>query len=288
MANSMTAFARIESQNNFGSLVWEIRSLNHRFLDIFLRLPENFRQLENDIRSKIKNNINRGKLDASLYFIQDVKQQNSVDINEEILKSVAESLSRAGNFLGAHQQVNLMDVLAWPGVIKEAEIDTDALSQEALNLLEQTIISLVKARAQEGAKLQAIVKQKLKLLKPLIEKAKVRVPETISNHRQKLKSAMDELKLKVDNERLDQEIALLIQKMDISEELDRLSTHVEEVNNVFNKTEPIGRRLDFLMQELHREANTLGSKSQDSVTTSLALEMKVIIEQMREQVQNIE
>lgn len=288
MANSMTAFARMEHQGKFGLLVWEIRSLNHRFLDVHLRFPDSLRYLENDARAALKKKVYRGKLDAYLHFTPDESLVNKLSINQSALQLLVDGVSTVGKSINQDQQVNLMEVLSWPGVIQKDEFDKKALGQEAMSTLIGAIDALVKVRNVEGENLSKITLQKLGLLKSLVSQAQQAMPEVILRHKQKMTISLQEIMGEVDAIRLEQEIAILAQKMDIEEEMDRLSTHLTEVENVLKKSEPIGRRLDFLMQELHREANTLGSKSQDIKITAVALKMKVIIEQMREQVQNIE
>ncbi len=284
----MTAFARVEGNSKFGSLVWEIRSLNNRFLDIYLHLPDNLRHLENDVRLGLKQKINRGKLDARLHFVADENVTDKIELNQGALKSLSDSVSAVADVLDTKQQVDIMQVLSWPGIIKKIDFEQEILEQEAMDTLYQAVDILEKARHTEGKNLSTIILQKLDLLRSLVAKAKLRMPEVIKQHKKKLAASLNDFRREVDENRLEQEIAILAQKMDIDEEMDRLNTHIGEVENVFKKTEPIGRRLDFLMQELHRETNTLGSKSQDIEITATALQMKVIIEQMREQVQNIE
>jgi uncharacterized protein (TIGR00255 family) len=289
MIASMTGFARHERTGPYGTLVCEIRSVNHRYLDATLRLPDSCRALEPALRQALAARINRGKVDCTL---QQRAAQNSaagLDIDQEVLKRLLGRLAELKDALAQPPaQVDLIEVLRWPGVLREADASSDQLQVDAQSLFAQTLAELAAARAREGARLAQLIEQRLAALSQMIDGTRGRLPEAQARIRQRFAERLAELKVQVDPERIEQEIALLLQRFDIAEEIDRLSGHIVEARRALSSSEPAGRRLDFLMQEFNREANTMSSKSQDQETTRTAVEMKVLIEQMREQVQNIE
>lgn len=288
MIRSMTAFARVEKNTEKGLISWEIRSVNHRFSEVSLRLPEDFRPLEPKIREIISSRVKRGKIDANLRF----QPVNSDELNFELDKDLAAKLAHAtreiDQLLYNAAPINALDVLRWPGVIKAPEQDLTQLESDTLSLLGEAMDELVESRAREGEKLKAIIETRCSAIEDQVKTVSQRLPEILQAMRSRLEERLAEIKGELDPARVEQEIVILANKADVDEELDRLSTHVAEILRVLNQDEPVGRRLDFLMQELNREANTLGSKSVHTDLTNASVELKVLIEQMREQVQNIE
>ncbi len=288
MAQSMTAFARQESQGDWGVLTWELRTVNHRYLEMALRLPEELRVLEPKVRELVNRFLNRGKLDCQLRWQKPQHQSAQILVDEELVKA----LSHASRLVDAHiynpAPINALDIMRWPGVLQTAETDLDALGNQALQVLESALKELTEARSREGNTLKQLILQRCANIDEIVKQVQSLLPQAQSRYRERLLQRIQELKEEPDQNRLEQELVFLAQKMDVAEEVDRLSAHVEEVRRVLNQSQPIGRRLDFLMQELHREANTLGSKSVDTETTRASVDLKVLIEQCREQVQNIE
>jgi uncharacterized protein (TIGR00255 family) len=288
MLNSMTGFARAEISVAEGSLVWEARSVNHRYLEAQIKLPEGLRGLEPELRALAGEKLARGKLDATLHF------QRSTDVAPELTlnTALAHQLLAHGQRLAAELDnpapVNPIDILRWPDVLQEQPVDLDGLKQPISELLGKALDALCENRASEGKRTQAILEEKLGQVSKLVASVRARAPEVLKLIRVRIKERAESLEIKADPERLEQELLMLAQKLDVAEELDRLDAHISETLAAFKTGEPVGRRLDFLMQEFNREANTLGSKSADAETTRQAVDIKVLIEQMREQVQNIE
>ena len=288
----MTAFARVEDSNEAGSVTWELRSVNHRYLEPGIKLPEDFRQLEPDIRKLLPKYLNRGKVDIGLRYKLAEQQQGKIGVNEEILQSLREVEQKVLSIVHEGSKLSVADILSWPGVIVDVERDFASLSELALVSLEKALVQLQQGRETEGAAIDEMIRGRCAQITGIVAELREHRPQLVAAMREKWQAALDE-KLKqwrdtASENRLEQELVMLAQKLDVAEELDRLDTHVEEVLKVLDRDEPVGRRLDFLMQELNREANTLGSKSQDSQTTQCAVDLKVLIEQMREQVQNVE
>jgi len=288
----MTAFARVQESNDTGSITWELRSVNHRYLEPGIKLPEDFRQLEPEIRKLLGRYLTRGKVDLSLRYKIDQQQQSGIGLNEDILHSLREVEQQVLNIVHEGSKLSVSDILSWPGVISEGECDFASLHQLAKSCLESALQQLQQSREDEGSALEEMIRSRCGQVSDIVAEVRKHRPELITALREKWESALDE-KLQqwresANENRLEQELVMLAQKLDVEEELDRLDTHIAEVLNVLDRDEAVGRRLDFLMQELNREANTLGSKSQDSMTTQQAVDLKVLIEQMREQVQNIE
>ena len=288
----MTAFARVEDSDQTGSLTWELRSVNHRYLEPGLRLPEEFRQLEPEIRKLLAQYLTRGKVDVGLRYRIDPVQQGKISLNEDLVGRLREVEQKVLNIVHEGSKLSVSDILSWPGVISDVERDLSDFHALALKTFERALVQLVEGRASEGAALDEMIRSRCGQISDIVAELREHRPAMMASLREKWEAALDE-KLKqwrenASESRLEQELVMLAQKLDVAEELDRLDTHVAEVLNVLDRDEPVGRRLDFLMQELNREANTLGSKSQDSATTQLAVDLKVLIEQMREQVQNIE
>lgn len=288
MARSMTAFARHESSGEWGRLVWELRSVNHRHVEIGLRLPEELRSLEGEVRTRIAARLNRGKVDAGLRLDTSGEVDMQIRVNEELARRVIDAARVVSGLMDAHASLNPLEVLRWPGVLESRELDPDVLSAAALAALEEALSQMTEARTREGARLRELVLQRCAAIGDITRAMRTRVPQIIEAIRARQLQRIQEIAGTVDPARLEQECALLIQRLDVAEELDRLETHLTEVTRVLDQQEPIGRRLDFLMQELNREANTLGSKSAHVDTTGASVELKVLIEQIREQIQNIE
>ena len=288
MIASMTGFARLERSGPYGTLVCEIRSVNHRFLDATLRLPDSCRALEPELRQGLARELKRGKVDCSVQQRSPQAGAATLDIDHAALERLLARLRELGSVLTQHVQIDLIELLRWPGVLREDSADADLVLEAVRALFAQTLLELKDARAREGARLAALIEQRCATLVDMIAATRARLPEAQARIRTRFAERLRELAAQVDQARIEQEIALMLQRFDVAEELDRLSGHIEETRRTLASGEPAGRRLDFLMQEFNREANTLSSKSQDLETTRTAVEMKVLIEQMREQVQNIE
>ncbi|UZJ43564.1 YicC family protein [Marinimicrobium sp. C6131] len=288
MPRSMTGFARTSQQYDWGTLTWEIRSVNHRYLEPAFRLPEDLREIEPHLRERIRKRLHRGKLEMSLTLQKEEGAEQALGINLPRVRQLAEAAHKIGNELHDAAPVSPLDVLRWPGVLQQAELNRDTLIEAALALFDQTLKQLLEHRTREGNELVQFIHQRLDGISAEVVKLRERLPEILTAQREKLQSKIEALKVDLDPERLEQEITLLAQKADVDEELDRLDTHVAEVKHTLSQKSSLGRRLDFLMQELNREANTLSSKAIVAETTQSAVELKVLIEQMREQIQNIE
>jgi uncharacterized protein (TIGR00255 family) len=289
MIRSMTGFARRERQGPWGTLTCELRSVNHRYLELSLRLPDDLRGLENDSRQLLSASLRRGKVDAGVYLRGTPAGTASLEINRALVEQVVAGAAEVSAIAGrAAAGLNPLDVLRWPGVIRDTERDVTPMVTAAIELLKETAADLNDARAREGARMRDMLVQRCEGLRELVATVRARLPEVSARIRGRVLERVAQLGTPVDAERLEQEIALLAYKMDVEEELDRLGSHITETLQVLDSKEPAGRRLDFLMQEFNREANTLSSKSQDTETTRAAVDMKVLIEQMREQVQNVE
>jgi uncharacterized protein (TIGR00255 family) len=288
MILSMTSFARRERDTEFGRLRWELRSVNHRYLDVSLRIPDDLRSIESRIRERISERLSRGKVDAGLRFQAVATEAREFALDTDVVKRVAKASNDISTYFADSAPVNPLDVLRWPGVMQITEQDFEPLYEAVIALLDETLTEMIDNRAREGAKLKTVIEQRCDTIDQLVAGARVRLPELRTQIRTRLEDRLGELKVELEPGRLEQEIVLLMQKMDVDEEIDRLTHHVQEVRHVLARKEPVGRRLDFLMQELNREANTLGSKSTDTELTKVSVELKVLIEQIREQVQNIE
>ena len=287
MIRSMTGFARRERQFPWGLLAWELKTVNHRFLEIGCRLPEEFRIAEADFRQTIAGAVRRGKVESALHFRPTVAA-SSLEVDGELLASLTLRAQQVASQAGGAARIDVMDLLRWPGVVREHSRDAAPLIAAAHTLLAEALVELSRFRDSEGDRLRDALEQRCAGLTDFSARVTERLPEVRARMRAKLLDRIAQLVSEVDHERLEQELAILAQRLDVDEEIDRLRGHVTEVRKAFGGQEPAGRRLDFLMQELNREANTLSSKSQDIETTRAAVDMKVLIEQMREQVQNIE
>ena len=284
MSNSMTAFARETLTGDQGELTWELRSVNHRFLETFVRLPEDLRALEMRVRERIGARLDRGKVDASLRYAPAAAAAGELRINRRYLELLLAAGAEVGSRLGRMPAPEPFDLLRWPGVLEEQKPDLGPVQEQALALLDRTLSTLVATRAREGERLAGLIRERCDRLLICVAKVRERMPQVMAEVRQRILDRLDEVRAELDPNRLEQELALLAQRLDVDEEMDRLQAHVQEVRAVVGSDKPVGRRLDFLMQELNREANTLGSKSSDLEVTRLAVEMKVLIEQMREQI----
>jgi uncharacterized protein (TIGR00255 family) len=289
MPRSMTGFSRREAKLPWGTVVWEIRSVNHRYLEPGFRLPEDFRELEPLLREAMRKALQRGKVDTILTIQWEQEAEAELGINLNRVAQLTKAAEQINGLLGnSAALVNALDILKWPGVIQKQELDREAMLATILALFHSALESLIEHRTREGKELEQLILQRLDAVSAQVAMVRARLPEILQTQRDKLHIKLAVLQVDLDPERLEQEIVLLAQKADVDEELDRLDTHVIEVKRSLKQTDSLGRRLDFLMQELNREANTLSSKSIVSDTTQAAVELKVLIEQMREQVQNIE
>jgi uncharacterized protein (TIGR00255 family) len=288
MARSMTGFARREARGDFGVLVWETRSVNHRYLDMSLRLPEELRALEAECRERIAAQVKRGKLDGQLRFEPAAGGKASLQVDEDRVRAVGNALAHVAGLIGAAGNVSAAEVLRWPGVVQEPPLDVAAVGQTALKLLDQTLNDLAAARGREGERTAAVLNDRAHQITIIVGELRKKQAGMTAQLRDKLRARVEELKAQVDPQRLEQELVMVAQRLDVAEELDRLESHLKEFSDTLKSNDAVGRRLDFLMQEFNREANTLGSKSQDAVITQQVVDLKVLIEQMREQVQNLE
>ncbi|WP_132671644.1 YicC/YloC family endoribonuclease [Pseudomonas aeruginosa] len=287
MVHSMTAFARVEQAGTHGTLSWELRSVNHRYLEPHLRLPDAFRDLEGAVREALRQGLSRGKVECTLRFAEETAGK-SLQVDQERARQLVAAAEGVAALIHQPAPLDPLAVLAWPGVLVADSADPQALNAAALEAFGQALEQLKAGRSREGLELAKLLNDRLDAM--LVEVGNLRelVPTMLANQRQKILDRFAELKAELDPQRLEQELVLLAQKSDVAEELDRLATHVGEVRRVLKAGGAAGRRLDFLMQELNREANTLGSKAFDPRSTQAAVNLKVLIEQMREQVQNIE
>lgn len=288
MLHSMTGFARLAADTPAGALTCELRAVNHRFLDVSFRLPEELRGKEVDMRQQIGASIKRGKVECSLHLKRSGTAAGEITLNEDLVRQLAGNIERLGRLLPGVRDADPVDVLRWPGVVEEPVLDTDPLFEATQELLANALEALQKMRQSEGDRIAAMLESRCVDVLKIATSVEKRLPEVLDAVRQKLLERLDKLDTAADPARVETELVLIAQKLDVDEELDRLQSHVSEIRAVLGQKGPVGRRLDFLMQELNREANTLGSKSADAETTSAAVDLKVLIEQMREQIQNIE
>ncbi|MBL4763026.1 MAG: YicC family protein [Gammaproteobacteria bacterium] len=292
MTKSMTAFSRLQVQGDWGSLVWEIRSVNHRYLETMVRLPEELRAIEVSVRGVVAKVLERGKVECNLRYKPPKNSVSEVVINEGHARAVVAALHKIDAIMEQSTVATANDVLRWPGVVSEPDVDFSPLQKQALSSLSDALSELIAVRETEGSSLQALILQRCDAMNKIVSTLREHRPDMLKKLSEKMHKRINDhleaLNAEPDQGRLEQELVMLAQKLDVDEEMDRLETHLTEVREVLKRDEAIGRRLDFLMQELNREANTLGSKSQDTSTTQLVVDLKVYIEQMREQVQNIE
>jgi uncharacterized protein (TIGR00255 family) len=284
----MTAFARRELQADWGNAVWEIRSVNHRYLEIGFRLPDIFSHIEPVLREQLKSRLQRGKVDISLRYQPAASAGNQININKELAQQLIQARGEIASLVMQVPPLNPTDILRWPGVLQIKDLDSANLRQSVLDLFNQTLDELIEMRKREGIALAAILEARLKAMEQEIINAKKILPQISLIQREKIVARLTEAKVNFDPARLEQELIFYAQKMDVTEEIDRLTTHIHEARKTLAQGNAVGRRLDFLMQELNREANTLGAKSVATETTQTSVELKILIDQMREQVQNIE
>ena len=288
MLHSMTGFARKSRDAEFGALTWEIRAVNHRYLDVQFRLPEEMRPHEQAFRKAVSAQLNRGKIECSLNFRRAFDRQGQLQINTELVELIGKRIKEMSAELPATGAVNPFDVMRWPGVVEQPDIESGPLFEAALPLLEKTLEAINSMRASEGARIAEMLESRCADIASISKSVRARMPEVLEAARAKQRERIEKLDIEADPGRLETELVLIAQKLDVDEELDRLDSHLVEIRNIVTRDEPVGRRLDFLMQELNREANTLASKSNDTETTRASVELKVLIEQMREQIQNVE
>jgi len=287
MIHSMTAFSRVEIKGDWGNAVWEIRSVNQRFLETYFRLPEQFRGIEPVLRERFRKQLNRGKVECNLRFNANPAAKSELAINEKL----ALQLIQHANWINEqtlNSQVNPLEVMRWPGVMEAQESDMSAIQNELLAAFDAALKDFIGARASEGENLKVMIEQRLDAINNEADKVQKFMPEVIEWQRKRIIDKFTDASIDLDSTRVEQELVLLAQKMDVAEELDRLNSHVSETKKILKKGGAQGRRLDFMMQEFNREANTLGSKSINTDVTASAVELKVLIEQMREQIANIE
>ncbi|MDO7084133.1 YicC/YloC family endoribonuclease [Pseudocolwellia sp. AS88] len=287
MIHSMTAFSRVEVKGDWGNAVWEIRSVNQRFLETYFRLPEQFRSIEPVLRERFRKQLNRGKVECNLRFNANASEKNNLTLNKDLALQLIE---HAGwiNEQTLNSKLNPVEIMRWPGVMEAEEADMSKIQTEILAGFDQALTDFIAARASEGENMKQLIEQRLDGITAEAEKVKAFMPEVIEWQRNRIIDKFNSAKIELESTRVEQELVLLAQKMDVDEEIDRLYSHVKETKSILKKGGAQGRRLDFMMQEFNREANTLGSKSINSDITNSAVELKVLIEQMREQIQNIE
>ncbi|MCN4144493.1 MAG: YicC family protein [Thiohalomonas sp.] len=288
MVKSMTAYARREEKSPFGTMTIELRSVNHRFLEMNIKMPEELRTLEIKLRERIKEKLKRGKLDLVMRLHLQQTDNKSIAFNHDLAEQIAKTLHDIDKLIYNAAPVNAIDILNWPGVMDRQNIELDEIKESLFLLLDKTLEELLDAKKREGNALEQMITQRVSEMRKLVSMIRKQMPELLQHQRTRLEEKLQTLKAEMDNDRLEQEMVYIAQKADVAEELDRLETHLDEINRTMDSDEAIGRRLDFLMQELNREANTLGSKSIAKLMTQASVDMKVLIEQMREQIQNIE
>ena len=288
MLHSMTGFARESAESGIGTLTWEIRAVNHRYLDVQFKLPEDLRPKEQAFRQQASSSLGRGKVECALYFRRAAHQGSEMQVDTELVELIGHRISDLTAKLPNVAAVNPIEILRWPGVIQQPEVDVEPLVAEASALLDKTLAAIGKMRLSEGQRIGEMLESRCADIDSIAKSVRARMPEVLDAARAKQKERLANLDVEADPARLEVELALLVTKIDVDEELDRLESHLVEIRGALKSGKPVGRRLDFLMQELNREANTLGSKSADTETTRAAVDLKVLIEQMREQIQNVE
>ncbi len=288
MLHSMTGFARETLETDVGALTWELKAVNHRYLDVSFRLPEELRGEEQALRKMAADVLKRGKVDCGLYFRRAEASRNELELDRELVSILTEKIEELRVAGHDYNALNPVDILRWPGVLQQREVDAGPLFAEAGTLFRTALETMNQSRASEGERIYDMLVARCAEIETIAASVSERLPAVLDAVRQKQRERIDGLDVDADPARLEVELALIAQKLDVAEELDRLQSHVTEIRDVLDRDEAVGRRLDFLMQELNREANTLASKSADTETTRAAVELKVLIEQMREQIQNVE
>jgi uncharacterized protein (TIGR00255 family) len=284
----MTGFARQSAESSAGTLTWELRAVNHRYLDVQFRLPEELRPREQAFKQQISAVLKRGKVECTLHLRRALDQRGEMQLNEDLSRLIGTRVTEIRKSLPDSLPPNAIDILRWPGVIAETEIDSEPLQEDAAALLDQAVQAMATMRASEGERIAAMLRSRCNDVSALAAAVRKRMPDVLAAAHARQRERIERIDVEADPARLEVELALIAQKLDVDEELDRLESHIIEIDQVLRGGEPVGRRLDFLMQELNREANTLGSKSADAETTKAAVDLKVLIEQMREQIQNVE
>ncbi len=288
MLHSMTGFARESVETALGTLTWEIRAVNHRYLDVQFKLPDDLRPKEQAFRQQASAVLGRGKVECGLFFRRATDQQSEMQVDTDLVALIGARISEVSAKLPATAAVNPVEILRWPGVMQQPEIDAEPLFGEATTLLDIALQAINSMRLSEGQRMAEMLEGRCVDIASIAAKVRARMPEVLVASRLKQKARIEKLDVEADPARLEVELALIAQKIDVDEELDRLESHLVEIRDALADEKPVGRRLDFMMQELNREANTLGSKSADTDTTKAAVDLKVLIEQMREQIQNVE
>lgn len=287
MIQSMTAYARIEHKAQWGTASWEIRSVNQRYLETYLRLPEQFRSFEPVLRDRLRKRLSRGKVEVNLRYELADNSNNELQLNQGLAKQLLDAATWLKQEAG-QGEVNLTDILRWPGVLSSSEQDMDAIGADLMAAFDSAIDQFIEARGREGEAIKDMLLSRLDGVSEQIAIVREHMPKVMEYQREKLTNRLAEIKGELDPARIEQEMVLLAQKQDVAEEMDRLEAHVTEARRILKKGGSEGRRLDFMMQEFNRESNTLASKSISTEITSAAVELKVLIEQMREQIQNVE
>lgn len=288
MLHSMTGFARVSEESSLGTLAWELRAVNHRYLDVQFKIPDELRPKEQALRQRISDSLKRGKVECTFHFRRTFDESREMQLNTELVELLSKRLDEVSDSLANAAAINPLDVLRWPGVVQQADVDAEPMFAEALRLLDLALVSMSAMRASEGERIEAMLTSRCNDIDAIAKSVRTRMPEVLDAARTKQRDRIAKLDVDADPERLEVELVLIAQKLDVDEELDRLDSHIEEIRATLKNDDAVGRRLDFLMQELNREANTLASKSADTETTKAAVELKVLIEQMREQIQNVE
>jgi len=287
MIRSMTAFARSTAQTPLGEICWELRSVNHRYLEISQRLPDEWRSLETPVREHLQQALKRGKIDCFLR-LSTRAVSTGFTLNTALLQQLLSAAREINQYTGDAQLPSVNELLRWPGVLETQQPDAASLTPLLLATLDEAVAQLLAHRAREGAQITQMLEQRCAAIAAALAQVRAVLPEILRNQRERLEAKLSEFSQTLNRDRLEQELVYLMQKTDVAEELDRIDVHLTEVQQALQDPQPTGRRLDFLMQELHREANTLGSKSIHTSTTLASVHLKVLIEQMREQIQNIE
>lgn len=288
MLHSMTGFARQSSESSLGTLTWELRAVNHRYLDVSFKMPDELKAHEPQLRQLVGERLKRGKVECAFHFRRAIDQSGDMALDEALIALLSSRINDVSSVLRNPGRVDPLDILRWPGVVLKSQLDVEPLLAEARALLESAVDAMASMRLSEGERIGAMLESRCADVESLAAGVRERMPEVRDAMRQRQRERLEKLDVSADPERLEVEIALLLQKIDVDEELDRLDSHLAEIRAAMRRDDAVGRRLDFLMQELNREANTLASKAADSETTNAAVELKVLIEQMREQVQNVE
>ncbi len=288
MIRSMTAFSREQADAAWGGATWELRSVNNRYLDVFVRMPEELRALEPAVRAAVAKRFSRGKMECNLRYQPAAAGHDGLTLNLELAQQLAKLSRKVDALLYDADAVNSFDVMRWPGVVETPAPDLGVVGEAILELLETAMAEALASREREGERIEAMLSSRCDEILAIVAQVKTRLPDIVQGFRRRLVERLAEIKHEMEPGRLEQEMVIFSQKVDVAEELDRLQSHIEEVRHTLKQNKPVGRRLDFLMQELNREANTLGSKSADAQTTRASVDLKVLIEQMREQIQNVE